>query len=129
MHGTQEDLGRSNLGTDACTSLGLLEQPEHDSMSSSSSLPVLTPLTYHARVSARAYLGAPIPAAEERRIAAMCKLQVLETAPELRYDRITALVAQVRRFLTAILLTCCFVLLEVNVIASMRPDKGTILHR
>lgn len=79
-----------------CPSLGLQEQPEHDTLSSSSSLSVITPLNYHTGVSSRAYSGAPIPAVEERRMDQMCKLQVLDTSPEARYDRITSLVAQVR---------------------------------
>lgn len=81
-----------------CTSLGLLEQPEHDTLSSSSSLSVLTPLQHHMGANSRSYAGAPKPSTEEKRMGLMCKLNVLETAPEARYDRITALVAQVCRF-------------------------------
>jgi hypothetical protein len=100
LQGTQDEGSASFsgvVGASMCPSLGLLEQLEHESLSRSSSLSVLTPLQHHTAVNARAYAGAPKPSSEENRMNVMCNLSVLETAPEARYDRITALVAQVCR--------------------------------
>lgn len=84
------------VGTSVCQSLGVLEQPENDTLSSSgSSVSMVTPLQHHASVSTMGYSGAPKPSTEEKRMGRLCALNVLETAPEAKYDRITALVAQV----------------------------------
>lgn len=73
-----------------------LAAKEQDGLSSSSSMSIITPLRVHADAAAQPYTGAPLPSVETDRMEHLCSLNVLSTAPERRFDRLTALTATVR---------------------------------
>eukprot|EP00892_Ulva_mutabilis_P003559 jgi/Ulvmu1/1575/UM111_0003.1 len=68
---------------------------EQDATSCSSTTSFITPLRMHTDTASQPYVGAPHLATESDRMDHLCSLHVLSTAPERRFDRLTALAATV----------------------------------